>query len=445
MNNSEDGTHNITNDPEWPAKVAAYMKKTEDYMGASTGGSLNSDRGVDELEARPIELSHLAQRASLGRSCALNEVVMENLPLDLDLNPLVGVGAWFHDPNYVGTIHNGMDISYEGYVEGPLYATADGVVDTIISNCTVGDRGCGGGWGNYVKIKHDFEGEVYYTQYAHMKSIDLSVGDEVRAGQEIGIMGTTGRSDGNHVHFELWRGDTRIDPYDYFDWTELNLHAPHMSGRDPECELGGVAKTKPGGPSRDEECIVDSPGGNSDIGNLVGNDDEGIAGMLGNMQWESGVSPTRIQSLSADETANSTSAEMDDYFAACPESRYGPGMGLIQWETNYCGIESGGPRFDSLTAWAKSTGKDRWKLETQLEWLTFEMGLEPAPAGTDVWVATASYSIGNQETFEAAMRGNSIEEAVEHFERSVERAGDVRMSERVSAAKEFYAEMDNWK
>ena len=61
------------------------------------------------------------------------------------------------------------------------------------------------GLGNYVKIQHDVNGETYYTAYGHMldNSIVVSEGQIVKSGEKIGIIGSTGRSTGIHVHFML--------------------------------------------------------------------------------------------------------------------------------------------------------------------------------------------------------------------------------------------------
>lgn len=69
-----------------------------------------------------------------------------------------------------------------------------------------------GGYGNFVVIDH---GNGYKTLYAHMlnNSIVVKVGDAVRQGQKLGIMGSTGRSTGTHLHFEIKKGDGgKIDP-----------------------------------------------------------------------------------------------------------------------------------------------------------------------------------------------------------------------------------------
>ena len=93
-----------------------------------------------------------------------------------------------------GIIHgrNGVDIAN---AQGtPILAAADGVITT-----SDGD-GYNGGYGKYIKISHPNGTE---TLYGHMSKLLVSVGQTVSKGQKIGLMGTTGRSTGPHLHFEV--------------------------------------------------------------------------------------------------------------------------------------------------------------------------------------------------------------------------------------------------
>jgi LysM repeat protein len=89
--------------------------------------------------------------------------------------------------------HNGIDF---GAPNGtPIYAAAGGTV-IIAKN----DDGWNGGYGNYVVIKHP---NGVQTLYAHMTTVLTSVGSQVSQGKEIGTVGNTGKSTGNHLHFEV--------------------------------------------------------------------------------------------------------------------------------------------------------------------------------------------------------------------------------------------------
>lgn len=88
--------------------------------------------------------------------------------------------------------HNGVDLA--GSYGSNVLASASGQV--IISK----NSGYNGGYGSYVVIKHD---NGTQTLYAHLSKTNVDVGDEVNQGQIIGFMGSTGKSTGVHVHFEI--------------------------------------------------------------------------------------------------------------------------------------------------------------------------------------------------------------------------------------------------
>ncbi|PLT28991.1 peptidase M23 [Peribacillus deserti] len=94
-----------------------------------------------------------------------------------------------------GTKHMGVDIAGPGYI--PIVAAADGVVSRAYTSSS---------YGNVVFISHSINGQVYTTVYAHMQSFSVSTGQVVAKGQQIGVMGSTGQSTGQHLHFELHKG-----------------------------------------------------------------------------------------------------------------------------------------------------------------------------------------------------------------------------------------------
>lgn len=97
-------------------------------------------------------------------------------------------------------MHRGVDF---GAPTGtPIYAAGDGAVEMA---------GWQGGYGNYVRLKHS---SGYSTAYGHMSSIakGMKTGTKVRQGQVIGYVGTTGRSTGPHLHYEVLKGGTQINP-----------------------------------------------------------------------------------------------------------------------------------------------------------------------------------------------------------------------------------------
>ncbi len=94
--------------------------------------------------------------------------------------------------------HAGMDI--DGERGDMLVAPANG---------TVVKAGSQGGYGNLIEIDH---GNGLTTRYGHLSKIQVKVGDIIQRGQLIGLIGTTGRSTGPHLHYELRLNDKAINP-----------------------------------------------------------------------------------------------------------------------------------------------------------------------------------------------------------------------------------------
>lgn len=103
----------------------------------------------------------------------------------------------------VSDFHSGIDLVSSKYGTDYIIAFADGVVTYA---------GYNGSYGNVVYINH---GNGYQTRYAHQKYLNVKVGDNVKKGDILGYMGTTGNSTGNHVHFEVRINGNTVDPYDY--------------------------------------------------------------------------------------------------------------------------------------------------------------------------------------------------------------------------------------
>lgn len=111
-----------------------------------------------------------------------------------------GFGMRRHPVLGYNKMHKGIDFAAPRGT--PIYAAGDGVIEKAGRN---------GGYGNYMRIRHNSE---LKTAYAHMKGFarGLSAGKRVKQGQIIGYVGTTGRSTGPHLHFEVLRDDKQINP-----------------------------------------------------------------------------------------------------------------------------------------------------------------------------------------------------------------------------------------
>lgn len=107
------------------------------------------------------------------------------------------------DPVYGSTkFHEGLD--FAAPTGTPVYATADGVVE-------VAERS--GGYGNKIDISHGYN---YITRYAHLSKIDVTVGQKIKRGDKIGEVGSTGKSTGSHLHYEVRFKDEAQNPVNYY-------------------------------------------------------------------------------------------------------------------------------------------------------------------------------------------------------------------------------------
>ncbi len=117
------------------------------------------------------------------------------------LNFTSGFGVRSDPFRHSAAMHAGIDLA--GPVGTPIYATADGVVNKA---------GWGNGYGNLVQISH---GAGMETRYGHMSRILVAANTRVRRGQLIGLMGSTGRSTGSHLHYEVRIDGRAVNPVPY--------------------------------------------------------------------------------------------------------------------------------------------------------------------------------------------------------------------------------------
>jgi len=138
-----------------------------------------------------------------------------------------------------------------GYVKmhtGVDWATAYGTPIFASGNGTVEVAGLEGGYGKYVKLKHN---NGYETAYGHMSAFakGLEVGKQVRQGQIIGFVGSTGQSTGPHVHYEILVNGRFVDPMRIKLPRGRSLEGPLMSGFEKERDrLDAMMANRNGGP-----------------------------------------------------------------------------------------------------------------------------------------------------------------------------------------------------
>lgn len=112
--------------------------------------------------------------------------------------------------------HKGIDLSIA--IGKPILAAADGTVVYSVSHCVQGKSEealmCGGGFGNTVEIKHK---DGSSTLYAHLHTVTVKEGQEVKVEQQIGTEGSTGNSSGGHLHYEVRdKNNNQLNPLDLY-------------------------------------------------------------------------------------------------------------------------------------------------------------------------------------------------------------------------------------
>lgn len=168
--------------------------------------SITSDLDVlKQIDAMLLTLDDKTQQLEALESILLNHGVYEESfisgrPISSGwLSSYYGIRK---DPfNGLPTMHKGLD--FAGKYGSPVVATGAGIVTWA------DDRY---GYGNLVEVDH---GDGFVTRYGHNETLHVRIGDVVTKGQKIAAMGSTGRSTGPHVHYEVLHNGKHVDPLKY--------------------------------------------------------------------------------------------------------------------------------------------------------------------------------------------------------------------------------------
>jgi murein DD-endopeptidase MepM/ murein hydrolase activator NlpD len=171
-----------------PAAPAEHGGRGGPLIELTDPRALAAELGVDtDFAAR---LQHAA--ADLAAARALSDEA-HSLPLarpTRDTEQTSGFGVRVDPFTNRPAFHPGLD--FAGGPMTPVYSTAPGVVAFT---------GVRTGYGNTIEVDH---GHGFMTRYAHLASIGVRTGERVQQGQRLGGMGSTGRSTGTHLHYEVW-------------------------------------------------------------------------------------------------------------------------------------------------------------------------------------------------------------------------------------------------
>lgn len=167
--------------------------ETNKRMDILTKQIVVQSRSLDEITALAKEKENL-----LASIPAIQPVRNENL------KRIASGFGWRNDPfTKVKKFHYGMDFSAPRGT--PVYATGDGRIERADNSAT--------GYGNHIRVDH---GYGYVSLYAHLYKYNVRVGQRVKRGDVIGFVGSTGRSEAPHLHYEIYKDDERINPINFY-------------------------------------------------------------------------------------------------------------------------------------------------------------------------------------------------------------------------------------
>lgn len=207
------------------ATAPAHATETDDPYGdaseINTSALGPSDVGFSNLFSSLQRLDGNAKTAAY---------IPSGRPVEkLSLTSNFGVRS---DPfNRSARMHKGIDIP--GPIGTPIHATADGIISRA---------GWASGYGNLVQISH---GSGMETRYGHMSKLLVAENSYVKRGQVIGLMGSTGRSTGSHLHYEVRVDGAAINPL------------PFVAGPDYLVAMNTKPPLAMGGPTKAEEKAAD--------------------------------------------------------------------------------------------------------------------------------------------------------------------------------------------
>lgn len=187
-------------------EIAMVARMQGHEMVNSIISSLNNiSSRIKAQQASYVEIDKLVdnKEAMLAHTPAIQPVSNK------DLTRVASGFGYRIDPIYKTTkMHAGIDFTAPQGT--PVYATADGRVTTAGNT--------GNGYGNHVIINH---GYGYETLYGHMVRVKARNGQQVKRGEVVGWVGSTGKSTGPHLHYEVHKNNTKIDPV-YFFYNDLS-------------------------------------------------------------------------------------------------------------------------------------------------------------------------------------------------------------------------------
>ena len=168
---------------------------------------IGSTKKVDEImKALAVQSVSLDEITKLAKRKAL---LLKSIPAiqpvkNEELKQMASGFGYRSDPfTKIRKFHKGMDFSAKSGT--PIYATGDGLVKKADAKVS--------GFGNHIEINH---GYGYMTLYAHLSKYKVRAGQKVKRGDIIGYVGSTGRSEAPHLHYEVHKNGEVVNPLNFY-------------------------------------------------------------------------------------------------------------------------------------------------------------------------------------------------------------------------------------
>ena len=197
-------------------QVRSQMEKNGAQLPPKTDASVYAGKGGASLGGAPQLNVMLEQEKNIGLAAQAKAADLQSLLGAIETENYrqdVTPSQWPTDGGYVSSSFGGRANPFSGYGSDwhpgidiavdygtPVYASAAGYVQ---------QAGWYGGYGNYIRLGHDFG---YETAYGHMSRLAVRAGSFVKKGQVIGYVGSTGYSTGPHLHFEVLKNGEQVNP-----------------------------------------------------------------------------------------------------------------------------------------------------------------------------------------------------------------------------------------
>jgi murein DD-endopeptidase MepM/ murein hydrolase activator NlpD len=194
-------------------EMADIDSREFDFDSAPASGGPEADGGISaQIPDISAKLKDLEERVSL-RDSQLS--ALENVIIARDLKRQTHPEGRPVSSGFISSYFGEREDPFSGeeaYHKGVDFAGTEGATVMAVAAGVVTWAGNRTGYGNLVEINH---GDGYVTRYAHNEKTLVTVGQTVKRGDPVALMGSTGRSTGPHVHFEVVRNGRQVDPLSY--------------------------------------------------------------------------------------------------------------------------------------------------------------------------------------------------------------------------------------